>query len=227
MLTALVSSQLAAALLVAAQLPTGSASPVGSLTAGWVYLPGEGIDSWPGIFHDAASGACVLIDAAWPFVVKPVSSDGAIVGESHGVRYHRRERDSRCRGGKYIEASFFPKDKSGNSLVWNFGADVCDETQRQRVEALLFRDAVVGAGNARPEQKTRVVPSKELDAIKPGTSWADVASRLGVPSDSSCERDGGFNAGYAVEHKDSYRELDLRFDRRQQLVSAKRRHPGY
>jgi hypothetical protein len=205
-------------------------SPIGPLPEGWVWLPSQGIDSWMMNFHDKLSGACVHTDAAWPSVVRPIEAEGAEVGTANGVRYHRRrESRAKCRGGEALEISFFPPSQTPEPLVWNFGADLCRPGQRERAEDLLLRRGRIGASNpgSRPRPRTRLPTPEEVTGIAVGTSVVDVVAKLGLPADSECLDRGGFTVGYAVTHGKSYREWDLRFDALQNLVSAKRRHPGY
>jgi hypothetical protein len=202
-------------------------SPIGPLPDGWVWLPSEGIDSWMATFHDKVSGACVSMDAAWPSVVRPIAAQGAEVGTANGVRYHRRrDAKAKCRGGDAIELSFFPPSQTPEPLVWNFSADLCQASQRDRAEELLLRKGRIGSGAPPSRRGTRLPTPEEVTGLAAGTSVVDVA-KLGLPGDSSCVDGGGFTVGYAVTHGKSYRQWDLRFDARQGFVSAKRRHPGY
>jgi hypothetical protein len=203
-------------------------SPIGPLPDGWVWLPSEGIDSWMVIFHDKLSGACVSMDAAWPSVVKPIAAEGAEVGTANGVRYHRRrDTKAKCRGGEALEMSFFPPSQTPEPFVWNFSADLCTPSQRERGEDLLLRRGRIGSGNPASPSRTRLPTPEEATGIAVGTPVSDVVAKLGLPGDSSCLDGGGFIVGYALTHGKSYREWDLRFDARQGFVSAKRRHPGY
>jgi hypothetical protein len=203
-------------------------SPIGTLPAGWVYLPDERIDSVPGIYHDRVSGACVTMDLAWPSVVSPTPAKDADVGQASGVRYHRRyEKSKECLNGEALVVSFFPDGEQATSLVWHFGAELCGPEQRQRVTDLLFSKARIGLPLDPPQYPANLPTVPEVTAFKPGTSVTEVVAKLGTPRSSSCEKGGRFMVGYAARHGKSYREWDALFDAKQSFVRVKRRHPGY
>src|SRR5512145_413762 len=61
----------------------------------WVFVQEEAIDSWPGIYHDSESGACLHFDVAFPSVVSPLPAPdaknvGIEVGRSGAVPYRLR-----------------------------------------------------------------------------------------------------------------------------------------
>jgi hypothetical protein len=168
------------------------------------------------------------MDLAWPSVVRPTPARGSEVGTANGVRYHRRyEKSKWCRGGDALETSFFPAGEDATSLIWHFGAEVCNTEQRRRVDDLLFRVARIGLPLQRPRYRAELPTVAEVTGFKLGTPVADVVAKLGDPGFSSCEERGGFTVGYAAKHGDSYREWNVRFDAQQGFVSAKRTHPGY
>ncbi len=126
------------ALLILLTLPLFAANGMWQgFPEGWVYAPVQGYDSWPGIYHDEKSGACILFDVAWPFVVKPV--DKGMDGIQLSVKYKLHISENRnCADGIIFNVSFFPEVAEVKEQIWNVSASACDETQKLRVKGFLF-----------------------------------------------------------------------------------------
>lgn len=191
---------------------TVCAAPVLSPPDGWLLIPGRVVDSYPGVYHDAVSGALVAFDAhgrdappAAPYTieVKP--------------NLHAGESDQP-----------FPPDRAdrlrivfrGNGTNWHFTADVCNAEQDARVRDLLLGPGArlcLGRTPAEPAEPQRVSDSS-YSQVKDGDSAAGVMRRLGIPHWAIRLGCGGFQLGYVFERDGRTVLAELEFDRRQRLV---------
>jgi hypothetical protein len=191
-----------------------------------VFAEQEGIDSWPGIYHDRVSGVCVQFDVAFPSVVSHLKRGTEALPSGYSGVPARLSLtvDAKCKGGRRLQAAFLPSGEGPHDLIWNVYADTCDDTQLSRARQFLFAP---GAGPPRAYTKNpdqgRLHTRAELAAVAEGESYATVRSRLGASSMAECKVHGSFVVSWTEDSKPHYREWEYRFNQSQQLVSKRRR----
>lgn len=217
----------------------------------WVFAQGEFIDSWPGVYHDRASGACVSFDVAFTSVVSPLPAPDAKtldveVGRKGGVPYRlkvsdtadelratraRMKRDGLpawalpkgdgCPRGRRISVAFMPEGLSAHSQVWNAHADTCSEDQHQRVRDFFLGPGRGPATDRRPATDGRLLAKSEIDAVAVGTAYEDVRAKLGAPSSSECGPGDGFMAEWTYKARPHWISRRFRFGRDHRLVAIR------
>lgn len=217
----------------------------------WVFVQQEYIDSWPGIYHDSESGACIQFDVAFPSVVSPLPApDGkdadTEVGNSGGVPYRlkvsstaveMREMRARlrsqgmsemampngegCPGGRRIAVSAMPEGLSETSRVWNAHADTCTDVQFQRVREFFLGASRGPATDHHPAQYGRLLARSEIEAIAIGMPYEGVRAKLGAPSWGECGPKDGFTAEWTYKARPHWIERRLRFGRDHRLVAKR------
>jgi hypothetical protein len=187
---------------------------------GWVYAPVQGYDSWPGIYHDGESGACILFDVGWPFVIAPVKKGSE--GTQQSIPYKlKTSNNQKCRKGITWDVSFFPEPAEAREYVWNASADMCDEIQKLRVKEFLFGANSSPITNLPKHLDFRRLKRSEFLAIPLGMTYSEVINHIGLPSDSECGPDLGFTAIYYETEGKSWLDHKFIFDREHRLKLKK------
>ncbi len=193
-----------------------------SLPSGWIYIEQEGIDTFPGAYHDRLSGTYVNSEVALPGVAAPWAESAARAPgakrERSDVGPLRRDRVKllpTTKGCSQVSVTFTDERRKG--LLWNLAADLCSTEQERRFDELIEDLSNSGwpAPNARAE---RWLTMADFDEIKPGMVWEDLRRRLGPPGAVKRQADG-FEVGYEVKGG----EMLLAFDRQHHLRSMRRR----
>jgi len=217
----------------------------------WVFVQEEAIDSWPGIYHDSESGACIHFDVAFPFVVCPLPAPDAKdadieVGRSGVVPYRlkvsstaaevRKMRadmkrlgvsdaalpsSNGCPGGRRISVAFMPEGLAQTSQVWNAHADTCSDAQFQRVREFFFGTGRGPATDRRPARDGRLLDKTEVEAVAVGTPYEEVRAKLGAPSWGECGPGDGFTAEWTYKARPHWIERKFRFGRDHRLVAKR------
>ncbi len=244
---------LAAASLTLALGPVAGAEegPWHVNSADWVFAQGEFIDSWPGIYHDRDSGACVEFDVAFTSIVSPLpapegKTPDVEVGRSGGVSYRlkvsgtadelramraRMKREglpawalpkaNGCPGGRRISVAFMPAGLSAHSQVWNAHADACSEDQYQRVRDFFLGPGRWPATDRRPATDGRLLAKSEIDAVAVGTAYEEVRAKLGAPSSGECGAGDGFTAEWTYKARPHWISRRFRFGRDHRLIAIR------
>jgi hypothetical protein len=205
--------------------PASGEDPWGGAGPAWVFVQREVIDSWPGIYHDAQSGACISFDVAFPSVVTPLDAPKSAgsatqAGVSNGIAYHMKITTNKaCPDGRQIEVAFFPNAPDDQMPVWNSHADTCGALQYQRVHEFYFGAGRGPAVTARPATDGRLLAKSEVDAVPLGATYQEIRSQLGASSWSDCGPSKGFTAEWTYRARPHWIERAFPFNREQRLVA--------
>ena len=166
-----------------------------SLPAGWIYIPMEAADTFPGAFHDGVSGLVVgsevvgLRGTVLPWTEGAVRQGGTQELENvRGISWALvRRREAHCETAT-ITAHLRPDIGSD----WNLRALVCDTSALDRLKELVRAVAapnlisVVAPGSA----ATGALRAADVKKLRTGMMWDEI-QQLGVPLAVEAGADGG------------------------------------
>jgi hypothetical protein len=232
---------------VAGHLPEPACKvPIVSPPEGWLLIPGEVVDSLPGAYHDAVSGAYVVFDGhrrgAFGAETPPTSPAGAHEGYVAGVPYTsevisnvreyliaRWTREYGEEPGSEVDQESIPLEGAdrlrvafhGRTAQWSFTSDIYSTEQDQRVRQLLF-DPVSGQCLGPPDYSAGAQRKGLSEAmyllVKDGDSAASVLEHLGPPQLDGPSGRTGLLLSYVFERPDWWYWAHLYFDRQQRLI---------
>jgi hypothetical protein len=190
-----------------------------------VFAEQEGIDSWPGIYHDRISGVCVHFDVAWPAVVAQLrhGTESLPAGYSGVPARLALTMNADCRSGRRLAAAFLPTGEGPQDLIWNAYADACNDGQLRRAKEFLLAPGAGPRKHPPNPDLGRLHTRAELQGVAEGTSYAAVRAQLGASSWAECNMDGGFVVSWTENSRPHYRTWEFTFNQAQQLI-RKRRH---
>ena len=198
--------------------------PWGPVPDDWVFAEQEGIDSWPGLYHDRVSGVCVQFDVAWPSVVSHLKrSTESLPPEYSGVPARLTlTSDADCKGGRRLSTAFLPKGEGSHDLIWNAYADACNDAQLRRAKDFLFtRGAGPLAYPLNPDRGT-LHARATLQTVADGASYSEVRTQLGAASWAECGAGGSLIVSW-YEGKPHFRTWEFTFSQAHVLVRKRRR----
>jgi hypothetical protein len=208
-------------------------------------LPSQSVDSRPGAYHDARSGAFVGFDgnsrAAAPSAPTAAPQHDAMVG---GVPYRLQVipqvRDSLIEQGRRRFGSDYPERIPGAedflplagakrlvvtflaaAVEWRFSGDVYSKEQEQRVRQLLLSDSGVCRELSPFVERRGSIEKASYGRILEGESVETVLAKLGPPYVSRPVGRTGFALRYSVHDDDRTVQVDLHFDQQQKLVKKR------
>jgi hypothetical protein len=209
------------------------AQPLKDLPSGWTYLRRQGVDTWPGAYHDRISGAFVEFDLGTGIFTGWLSETAAQKqrlqcddGQLGEVRFRRCRLPGQVCGSQQGAAAARYRlvvnfhTNSGPWTLWSFAANLCDGLQAKRVEELLFeknRLWLESLDEARTDH-VRYLSDRDLTDTKPGMDWREISDRLGPPAESERDAPDGFRVLYWIGGPET-KQVWLVFDRGQKLVS--------
>jgi hypothetical protein len=215
--------------------------PLIDVAEGWILLPSAPVDSAPGAYHDAKSGAFVSFDGTSRSGTDHARGDfrghaGVLRGvpyrieEIRDVRNYLIEQRRRRFGSDYPERipgaeDFLPLPDatrlvvtfSAPSVEWRFSSDVYSGDQEDRVRQLLLADSAVCVELPAFERKASIDRAAYLQ-LSSGDSVQQVLKRLGLPYLSRPSGRAGFALRYDLQDPDRNVQVDLHFSQQQKLV---------
>jgi hypothetical protein len=170
------------------------------LPPGWVYIPMEAADSFPGAFHDEVSGLVVrsevvpLRGVVHPWAETALRQGGAQEQENIGGIACAVVR----RPGAICETVTITADlRPDIGTTWNLETVSCDQNGLDRVKELVRAVvtpefvSVVAPGSA----ATGVIRAAEVTRLKAGMQWDEVR-QFGVPLGVEAAPQGGLVLTY-------------------------------
>jgi hypothetical protein len=196
--------------------------------AEWLFVQSEVQESWPGIYHDRVSGACIRMevqgsregtDAGSPLAVPRDGDEDVRTGVSAGVPYRVKVGSHpSCPQGRRIEVTFMPK---GSNATWSTRAETCGDEQFRRVQEFYFGSGRGPATERRPNEEARRLKQGEVDALPMGMSFEEVRARFGEPAQGACGPEDGFTAEWTEDTQTAWVQRTLRFDHERKLIRTR------
>lgn len=172
---------------------------LGSLPAGWLYLPMDGVDSWVGAYHDSVSGTFLAFSvchrsytgckyAAPPAYVE----DGSFGERRYWVVGSRRQ-------GPQAECPSLLIEMAMPGTRWYFSGRNCGSEQERRLRELLLSNATEVRAYPNEERQPLGGPTAaQATDLALGTPWTQVVARFGRPFTVGPHPAGGFVARFFV-----------------------------
>lgn len=172
---------------------------MGSLPAGWLYLPMDGVDSWVGAYHDSVSGTFLAFDVCHrSYTGCNAAAPAAYVEDGSFGQRHYWVIGSQ-RGDSQAECPSLLIEMAMPGVRWRFSGRNCSPEQERRLRELLLSSAAEVRAYANEERPPMGgLTASQATALALGTPWTQVVARFGRPFRVRPDPAGGFSAHFFV-----------------------------